>query len=69
MLSRSSCQIMGYIAINYSSPTLAAAIGNLVPAFTFMLAVIFRFANFILIYHISHPYEQIYLVFFFTQGK
>ncbi|XP_077237799.1 WAT1-related protein At5g40240-like isoform X2 [Tasmannia lanceolata] len=28
--------------INYSSPTLASAIGNLTPAFTFMLAVIFR---------------------------
>nr|AFK34659.1 unknown [Medicago truncatula] len=39
----SSCQIMGYIAINYSSPTLSAAIGNLVPAFTFVLAVIFRY--------------------------
>ncbi|KAI5410497.1 hypothetical protein KIW84_055852 [Lathyrus oleraceus] len=35
-------QILGYISINYSSPTLASAIGNLVPAFTFMLAVTFR---------------------------
>ncbi|KAK2365643.1 WAT1-related protein [Trifolium repens] len=37
-----SSQILGYIGINYSSPTLASAISNLVPAFTFMLAVTFR---------------------------
>ncbi|WJX65431.1 hypothetical protein P8452_50094 [Trifolium repens] len=35
-------QILGYIGINYSSPTLASAIANLVPAFTFILAVTFR---------------------------
>lgn len=35
-------QIMGYTGINYSSPTLASAISNLVPAFTFVLAVLFR---------------------------
>ncbi|XP_050906286.1 WAT1-related protein At3g28050 isoform X3 [Lathyrus oleraceus] len=35
-------QILGYIGINYSSPTLSSAIANLVPAFTFMLAVTFR---------------------------
>lgn len=29
--------------IEYSSPTLASAISNLTPAFTFTLAVIFRF--------------------------
>ncbi|KAK7266168.1 hypothetical protein RIF29_18810 [Crotalaria pallida] len=38
----SSSQILGYVGISYSSPTLATSIGNLVPAFTFMLAVIFR---------------------------
>ncbi|ONI19456.1 hypothetical protein PRUPE_3G280700 [Prunus persica] len=38
----SSSQIMGYTGINFSSPTLASAISNLVPAFTFILAVIFR---------------------------
>lgn len=32
-------QIFAYAGINYSSPTLAAAIGNLIPAFTFLLAV------------------------------
>ncbi|KAF8399296.1 hypothetical protein HHK36_015161 [Tetracentron sinense] len=31
-----------YTGINYSSPTLGSAMGNLVPAFTFMLAIIFR---------------------------
>ncbi|KAK9925242.1 hypothetical protein M0R45_033571 [Rubus argutus] len=41
----SSSQIMGYTGINYSSPTLASAISNLVPAFTFILAVIFRMEN------------------------
>ncbi|RVX08908.1 hypothetical protein VitviT2T_022489 [Vitis vinifera] len=35
-------QTMGYRGINISSPTLASAISNLVPAFTFILAVIFR---------------------------
>ncbi|KAB2627587.1 WAT1-related protein [Pyrus ussuriensis x Pyrus communis] len=38
----SSSQIMGYTGINYSSPTLASAISNLVPAFTFILAIIVR---------------------------
>lgn len=37
-----SSQIMGFTGINYSSPTLASAISNLVPAFTFILAIIFR---------------------------
>ncbi|XP_059670191.1 WAT1-related protein At3g28050-like [Cornus florida] len=34
--------IMGYAGINYSSPTLSSAISNLIPAFTFVLAIIFR---------------------------
>ncbi|XVF14138.1 hypothetical protein REPUB_Repub09cG0031600 [Reevesia pubescens] len=38
----SSSQIVGYTGINYSSPTLASAISNLTPAFTFILAIIFR---------------------------
>ncbi|KAL5582501.1 hypothetical protein UlMin_014943 [Ulmus minor] len=37
-----SSQVMGFTGINYSSPTLASAISNLVPAFTFILAIIFR---------------------------
>ncbi|KAF3660207.1 WAT1-related protein [Capsicum annuum] len=40
--TRCTSQIMGYTGINYASPTLASAISNLVPAFTFILAVIFR---------------------------
>ncbi|KAF3437080.1 hypothetical protein FNV43_RR19833 [Rhamnella rubrinervis] len=32
-----------FTGVYYSSPTLAAAMTNLVPAFTFLLAVIFRF--------------------------
>ncbi|CAN1272769.1 WAT1-related protein At3g28050 [Linum perenne] len=38
----STSQIMGYTGINYSSPTLASAISNLTPAFTFILALLFR---------------------------
>ncbi|CAN1272773.1 WAT1-related protein At3g28050 [Linum perenne] len=37
----STSQIMGYTGINYSSPTLASAISNLTPAFTFILALLF----------------------------
>ncbi|KAL3526026.1 hypothetical protein ACH5RR_014398 [Cinchona calisaya] len=37
-----TCQIMGYTGISYSSPTLSSAIGNLVPAFTFILAILLR---------------------------
>ncbi|KAJ6302140.1 hypothetical protein OIU77_016269 [Salix suchowensis] len=38
----SSSQIMGYTGISYSSPALASAISNLIPAFTFIFAIIFR---------------------------
>ncbi|KAK4846220.1 hypothetical protein QYF36_014471 [Acer negundo] len=38
----SSSMMMGYTGINYSSPTLASAISNLTPAFTFILAILFR---------------------------
>lgn len=34
-------QMIGYAGIKYSSPTLATAMLNLVPAFTFILAIIF----------------------------
>ncbi|XP_047311112.1 WAT1-related protein At3g28050-like [Impatiens glandulifera] len=35
-------QEMGYAGINYSSPTLASAMSNLIPAFTFILATTFK---------------------------
>ncbi|XP_023874356.1 WAT1-related protein At5g40230 isoform X3 [Quercus suber] len=38
-------QLCGYKGIEYSSPTLASAISNLSPAFTYILAVIFRMEN------------------------
>ncbi|KOM45651.1 hypothetical protein LR48_Vigan06g095700 [Vigna angularis] len=38
----SSGTIMAYVGIELSSPTLASALLNLVPAFTFILALIFR---------------------------
>ncbi|KAI4329564.1 hypothetical protein MLD38_027939 [Melastoma candidum] len=34
-----------FAGLSYSSPTLASAMANLVPAFTFVLAVIFRIEN------------------------
>ncbi|CAL1391921.1 unnamed protein product [Linum trigynum] len=43
-----SSQIVGSAGINYSSPTLASAIGNLTPAFTFTLAVMFRMEKVVL---------------------
>ncbi|CAH2080012.1 unnamed protein product [Thlaspi arvense] len=41
-------QIAGCKGIEYSSPTLSSAISNLTPAFTFMLAVIFRMEKVVL---------------------
>ncbi|CAN0857398.1 WAT1-related protein At3g28050 [Linum grandiflorum] len=38
----SSSRIIGYTGLYYSSPILSSAIGNLNPAFTFILALIFR---------------------------
>ncbi|MFS7943235.1 hypothetical protein Hanom_Chr06g00497881 [Helianthus anomalus] len=35
-------QIFGYVGIEYSSPTLSSVMSNLAPAFTFILAFIFR---------------------------
>ncbi|GMY13441.1 WAT1-related protein At5g40240-like [Fagus crenata] len=40
-----SAQLCGYKGIEYSSPTLASAMSNLTPAFTFILAVILRMEN------------------------
>ncbi|KAM5581597.1 hypothetical protein ABKV19_010707 [Rosa sericea] len=39
---QSSSLLLAYNGINYSSPTLTSAVGNLIPVFTFMLAIIFR---------------------------
>ncbi|RDX95012.1 WAT1-related protein, partial [Mucuna pruriens] len=41
-VNKSSGQIMAYVGIELSSPTLASAMLNLIPAFTFVLALIFR---------------------------
>ncbi|XP_042493826.1 WAT1-related protein At5g40230-like [Macadamia integrifolia] len=35
-------QVFAYTGIHYSSPTLSAAMSNLTPAFTFIIAVLFR---------------------------
>ncbi|KAM5566719.1 WAT1-related protein [Rosa sericea] len=40
-----SGQIFGYIGVDYSSPTLGTAMLNLIPAFTFILVLIFRMEN------------------------
>ncbi|OWM71564.1 hypothetical protein CDL15_Pgr005751 [Punica granatum] len=42
-----SSQIIGYTGISFSSPTLASAISNLLPAFTFVLAILFSQAKII----------------------
>ncbi|XP_068468127.1 WAT1-related protein At3g28100-like isoform X1 [Phaseolus vulgaris] len=42
LLCRSSGTITAYVGIELSSPTLASALLNLVPAITFVLALIFR---------------------------
>ncbi|XP_010450715.1 PREDICTED: WAT1-related protein At5g40210-like isoform X2 [Camelina sativa] len=44
-LIASAFQIAGYNGIKYSSPTLSSAMSNVNPAFTFILAVIFRMEN------------------------
>ncbi|EOA18797.1 hypothetical protein CARUB_v10007411mg, partial [Capsella rubella] len=44
-LLASASQIAGYNGIKYSSPTLSSAMSNVNPAFTFILAVIFRMEN------------------------
>ncbi|KAF5740353.1 Nodulin MtN21 /EamA transporter family protein [Tripterygium wilfordii] len=38
----SSGQMIYFIGVKYSSPTLSSAMGNLIPIFTFALAVIYR---------------------------
>ncbi|XP_061991645.1 WAT1-related protein At3g28050-like isoform X4 [Rosa rugosa] len=40
-----SAQIFAYIDVDYSSATLGTAMLNLIPAFTFLLAIIFRMEN------------------------
>ncbi|EXC31607.1 Auxin-induced protein 5NG4 [Morus notabilis] len=42
---RFTCSICGCKGIEYSSPTLASAVSNITPAFTFILAIIFRMEN------------------------
>lgn len=42
-LFRSTSQTLGFTGISLSSPTLASAISNLMPALTFILATLFRF--------------------------
>ncbi|XP_074286684.1 WAT1-related protein At4g15540-like isoform X1 [Silene latifolia] len=37
-----ACLLSGYKGIEYGSPTLASAMSNLIPAFTFILAILFR---------------------------
>ncbi|KAL8254636.1 hypothetical protein R6Q59_032857 [Mikania micrantha] len=39
-------QLFGYVGIKYSSPTLSSVMSNLAPAFTFILAFVFRLENF-----------------------
>ncbi|WVZ09065.1 hypothetical protein V8G54_022411 [Vigna mungo] len=45
VIGRVTAQLSGYKGLNYTSPTLASALSNLIPAFTFILAIIFRMEN------------------------
>ncbi|XP_061991646.1 WAT1-related protein At3g28050-like isoform X5 [Rosa rugosa] len=45
VVHRCSAQIFAYIDVDYSSATLGTAMLNLIPAFTFLLAIIFRMEN------------------------
>ena len=57
-------QICGYKGIEYSSPTLASAISNLTPAFTFILAIIFRFLSFLsLCFYLIFTFPYMILLF------
>ncbi|WVY97043.1 hypothetical protein V8G54_029194 [Vigna mungo] len=51
----SSGTIMAYVGIELSSPTLASALINLLPAFTFILALIFRMEEAIVATMIPYP--------------
>ncbi|XP_020206870.1 WAT1-related protein At3g28050 isoform X1 [Cajanus cajan] len=42
-----SNQMFKFFGIGYSSPTLASALSDLIPAFTFILAIIFRMEKFV----------------------
>lgn len=42
LIDRFTAQYLGYAGIEYSTPTLASAMSNLMPASTFVLAVLFR---------------------------
>ncbi|KAI7757077.1 hypothetical protein M8C21_028477 [Ambrosia artemisiifolia] len=35
-------EILGYVGVFYSSPTMASVVGNMAPGFTFLIAVFFR---------------------------
>ena len=65
-------QLCGYKGIEFSSPTLASAISNLTPAWTYILAVIFRsfFLNSDQQLHSSHivPNFLIYNSIFKNKG-
>jgi len=42
-----SVQMLRFFGIGFSSPTLATAMSDLIPAFTFILAIFFRFLSLI----------------------
>ncbi|KAG5067941.1 hypothetical protein JHK85_000318 [Glycine max] len=57
----SSGQIMAYVGIDLSSPTLASAMLNLIPAFTFILALIFRMEE----ASVAYKYPAVTTIVFF----
>lgn len=57
---RFAAQMFGFKGIDYSSPTMASAMSNLTPAFTFALAILFRFFSSLLIsfFPVKHKKEK-----------
>ncbi|KAJ4833449.1 hypothetical protein Tsubulata_042928 [Turnera subulata] len=60
-------QVSGYKGLEYGSPTLASVMSNLTPAFTFILAIIFRSFLFHFILHFFSPLD-VYFVTAFCSG-
>lgn len=47
-------QWLGYLGVAYSSPTMGSAMSNISPAFTFFLAVLFRYLPYLFLF--THPF-------------
>lgn len=62
---RCLAQLTGYTGIKYTNAAFASAMLNLIPGFTFILAIIFRCFYSLPICHINHFYRLMTMRFFF----